>query len=218
VLNRDRSAIIDFLAKNVSRDDITIQLMSCEEIVRGNIVSKDAVIAYYYFDFSDAISLEVEGFMRALIRQFLEEILIPSSIEKQIDQCFQFGDRSLTKDEFVTVFKTIGILFSRIFIVLDGLDECKKETQATILSIIHEMSRAHTSLSFLLTSREEELISTSLKDHGHLKITADDNSADIDAFIEAAVKQNIESGSLVIDKSSLVLEVLSGLKQGANGM
>jgi len=197
---------------------VTVEVISSEEIVRENVTTQDAVIVYYYCDFSDAISLELGSFMRAIIRQLLEGIIIPSTVQKQIDTLFRSGDRDPTTEEFITIFKDIGKYIHRVFTVIDGLDECRKETQSNILLMTHGMARVHGCSKFIFTSREEEIITISLRDYQRLNISASNNSEDIDAFIEASVKCNIDSGKLVIDQPWLKLEVLSRLKEGAHGM
>lgn len=154
----------------------------------------------------------------ALIRQLLEGVVIPTTVEKQIDTLFRSGDRSPTIEEFAGLFDNISKNITKVTIVIDGLNECKQETQTIVLSMIHQIVQGYSNTKVLFTSREEDNILASLKGFPRLRISADHISNDIDGFIESTVEDYMESSKLAINQPLLKEEIVTKLKQGANGM
>jgi hypothetical protein len=211
--------LVDTLAKNIGEKDITIQYVTSQQIIAQSITSQETAITYYYCDFSDPESLEMCNILGGIIRQLLERIAIPHDIEQQIDRFYRLGTRTPTDNELVDILTSILKHFSKVFIFIDGHDECRKEEQSTILSIVHQLSQSHSpTVKILITSREEAIISTSLKGLLCLRITAESISCDIASFVEETVKSKIRSRALIIQDPSLESDIISALINGAQGM
>ena len=204
---------------DIGRKDITIQHFTSQDIIDKDITSQDAGITYYYCDFSDPKSLETRIILGTIIRQLLEGIAISGELEQQMDQLYRSDTRTVPDDELVALLFAVVKHFSKIYIFIDGLDECRKEEQITILSIVNQLAQStRPTVKILITSREEAAISTSLKGVPRLRVSADKNSADIAFFIEETVKSNIKSGALTIQDPSLEPDIISALRNGAKGM
>jgi hypothetical protein len=211
--------LIDKLAENLRWEDITIQHASSQHIISQNITSQETTIAYYYCDFSNPKSLESFNIIGGIIRQLLEQIVIPNDLEQQIDSFYRLGARTPTDDELISILPSVFKHFSKVFIFIDGLDECRKEEQATISSMAHKLSQSQFPvIKILITSREEAVISTSLIGLPRLRITAENVSTDIASFVEETIKYNIRSGTLVLQDPSLESDIISALINGAQGM
>ena len=207
------------LSMDIGRKDITIQYLTSQDIIDKDITSQDVGIAYYYCDFSDLKSLETRTILGTIIRQLLEGITISSDLEQQMDQFYRSNTRTIAADELVALLFAVARHFSKLYVFIDGLDECRKEEQITILSIVNQLAQStRPAVKTLIASREEAIISTSLKGFPRLRISADKNSADIAFFIKETVKANINSGALTIQDPSLESNIISALINGAKGM
>jgi hypothetical protein len=204
---------------NITGRDVIIPRFTSQDIIDNNIASQETAIGYYYCDFSDSKSLEAQSILGALIRQLLEDIIIPDDSEQKIDQLYRLSKRAVVDDELTSILYAVVRHFSKVYICIDGLDECEKDTQVTILSIVNQLTRSdHTAVKVIVTSREETLILKSLKGCSRLRISADKNSSDVTIFVEERVKSNIRSGVLTVRDSSLESEITSALINGADGM
>ena len=204
---------------DIGRKDITIQHFTSEDIIDKDITSQDAGIAYYYCDFSDPKSLETRIILGTIIKQLLDGINISSDLEQQMDQFYRSDTRTIADDELVALLFAVVRHFSKLYVFIDGLDECRKEEQITILSIVNRLARStRPAVKTLIASREEAIILTSLRGIPRLRISADKNSADIAFFVEETVRANINSGTLIIQDPSLESNIISALINGAKGM
>ena len=211
--------MIDSLAENIGENDITVPSIASQDIIAQNITSQEMTVTYYYCDFSDMESLEMSNILGSIIRQLLEKIIIPHNVGEQIDSFYKLGSRTPADNELVAILTSALEHFSKVFIFIDGLDECRKEVQSTILTIVRQLSLSQFPLlKILITSREEVVISTSLSGLPRLRISAENISDDIVSFIEETVKSNIETRALVIQDAALEAEIILALQKGAQGM
>jgi hypothetical protein len=207
------------LSMDIGKEDITIQHFTSQDIIDKDITSQDVGIAYYYCDFSDPKSLETRIILGTIIRQLLEGITISSDLEQQMDQFYRPDTRTAADDELVALLFAVVRHFSKLYVFIDGLDECRKEEQITILSIVNQLAQStRPAVKTLIASREEAIISTSSRGIPRLRISADRISADIAFFVEETVKANINSGALTIQDPSLESNIISALINGAKGM
>jgi hypothetical protein len=199
--------------------DITIQDFNSRDIVNKCVTSQKTGITYYYCDFSDRESLETRNILGTLIRELLEKITIPDDLEQQIDRFYRPSTRTASDDELISILCAVVEHFSKVYVCIDGLDECGKNEQVTIMSMVNNLAQHSCAVvKILLTSREEIIISTSLRGFPRLRVSADNNAFDIITFVEETVKSNIRSGALAIQDPSLESDIISELVNGARGM
>lgn len=107
----------------------------------------------------------------------------------------------------------------RLYIVLDGLDECKEETLRGIMDLLIDLVK-NTSLGVrvLLTCREESHIEKSIHDWPRIKLDEQASGDDIKAFVASSVRHRIDKGEMKISNLSLENEVITTLADKAHGM
>ena len=168
------------LSGETGRKDITIQEFTSQDIISKNITSQDTGIIFHYCDFSDPRSLETRNILGTIARQLLERINISGDLEQQMDQLYRRDTGAMTDDELAAILFAIIKHFSKVYLFLDGLDECREEVQTTVLSIVIQLSESiQPAVKIFISSRDEYLISKSLKKFPHIQISAENNSDDI---------------------------------------
>ncbi|KAL9096562.1 MAG: hypothetical protein Q9165_001049 [Trypethelium subeluteriae] len=215
----ERQDRVDELSTESGREDVTIPRFASEDVIMKDIRSQQIGLIYYYCDFSDPRSLELRNILGAIIRQLLEEINMSTNLEQQITKaCGQISE-AVMNDNLSAILFQVFECFPKVFLFIDGLDECKFEVQTAILSLLHELSQfSQPKVKIFVASRDEHTISKSLEDFPQLRVGAEHNSGDINYFIEETVKRKMESRLLMIRDVSLKSEIINTLTSQAHGM
>ena len=140
-------------------------------------------------------------------------------------------DSQPTCDELKTVFLAIAASgrFSRIFLVLDALDECaldqRKDLCEFILSIANTTSITNTNsgqgiVKLFVTSRKESDIERAFRQKSipTIEIEAAKVNTDIEAYIKAQIDLRLENHSLRLKNINLKNKILDALTAKAGGM
>lgn len=191
------------------------------DVVSGKTTRCQSVVIYHYCEFSDSQSLEPIIILGTLVRQLLETIVIPESLEKQIERCFSSRIRQATSEELFRLFEDAMVQFSNIYMLIDGIDECKNENIVLILSMFDRLLQRKKDTSIIKIihfSRHNDVISEFLNHHSRLEISAERISHDINIFIKETVRSKISSGDLEVSNESLENEIVTRLNDGAHGM
>ena len=101
-------------------------------------------------------------------------------------------------------------------IVVDGLDECGKDT-TTVVELLSSLSKSEiSSVQTLFLSRDEIEIRETLTDYNQLSIAAD--KGDLQLYVAAELGARLKSRRLHINNKSAREHILDRLVNGANGM
>lgn len=199
--------------------DITVQQTTSEDIIDGDINSQKLAIVYYYCDFSEHKSLQTSNILATIIKQLLTSVVIQDKIKEKLGLVYKPFSRVAAPEEALDILLMVIEHFSRVFIFIDGLDECMKEERSAILTAIHELRHTDRSkVHILITSQEAADIATTMEGSAHLHISAGTNSRDIASFVEGSIRSNIRAGNLVIQDPSLEKVIVTALVDGAQGM
>ncbi|KAI1091578.1 ankyrin [Rostrohypoxylon terebratum] len=107
-------------------------------------------------------------------------------------------------------------LFDRVFIVVDGIDECGQQVE-DVLERLCTLSEDSDNISMALLSRDEHNIRECLEnDFVCEKIAA--HTEDITEYVSAQIEKRVRIGKLHIDDLNLKGEIMQGLVDGAAGM
>lgn len=209
------------LAEKTLGKDITLPLASSQDIANGTITSHDLLIVYHYCEFSDPRTLQPTVILGTLIRQLLETVTIPEDLGQQIEQCYTPSTRQAMPEELFAVLKNALKRFSKAYVLIDGLDECKREDICLVLSMLEELLQSQPNPpppKVLIFSRDLDMIPRIVTSYARLEVSINKMSFDINSYIEETVKSKISCGDLNISDVSLEKEVIATLKEGAHGM
>lgn len=107
-------------------------------------------------------------------------------------------------------------LFDRVFLVVDGLDECGEQVEE-VLDRLCTLSEESDNISTALLSRDEQHIRNRLEDDFICEKVAA-HTEDITEYVTAQLEKRIRIGKLRIDDLNLKGEIMQGLVDGAAGM
>lgn len=117
-------------------------------------------VVYFYFDFSDNKKQAVAGLMKSIIYQLISgEEVIPDSAADLYGKCKGLTEPNL--DELFAVIIAEVSRTDRTFVLLDALDECRKDERPFFFETFVQSSLP-TNLSLLITSRKESDIEAAL--------------------------------------------------------
>jgi len=192
-----RSSVIDFLKSSTTKQGSTV--------------------IYYYCDYSQVKTLEPPNIIGTLIKKLLYNVDIPTNVEQEIDNAFRQPSRGPEVEDLQSVLDLVVMLFPKVYIVIDGLDECRKEDQALVLSAMKRLAPITTTKLFI-SSREDDLIKKALSGCPQIDFSAANVGRDIESFVEGTVKSKLQSRELAISNPCLEQEIISALVDGASGM
>ena len=211
-----RSYLVDELSKDAVRKGFMIEPLSSQRVIKGVINAHERIVVYYYCDSSDPRSLKLENILGTIVRQLLETIVISEVVEKQIEGYFGPHARIATEEELFTLLLVVVKSFSKIYILIDGLDECNKDDINKILPMFSQLLRStRPLLKIALFSREENNIANAFENYPRVRVSSDRISLDLSSFINETVESKIIYGQLCISEPSLKAEVIKALTNGA---
>lgn len=124
----------------------------------------------------------------------------------------------LKTSRLVEVLHDICEVFSRVYLIVDGLDECGDHTDETVRSMLRvSLATANKNINVALLSRDELMIRKMLEDHfDWIEIEA--HTHDIQLYVASELAQLIEEKRLRLKDPSLKDEIVVRLVEGAKGM
>jgi hypothetical protein len=106
----------------------------------------------------------------------------------------------------------VGTAFSKVFIVIDALDECTERDNTRIIDAIRSLKEAH----IMVTSRRLPQIELICKEWPQVEITA--NIQDILQYLEAHIEDEGELVNVVQENPEMRKMVITTIAQKSQGM
>ncbi|KAI9788101.1 MAG: hypothetical protein M1816_007233 [Peltula sp. TS41687] len=188
----------------------------------ASVVEANGVLTYFYCDYLNADTLKATNIIGSLIKQLLLSTEITASIEERIKECFShFESEDVVPDlsELEDLLKMVMKAFGRVFLAIDGLDECDPMEQRQIACVLKTLTQlSQPTAKLLVCSRQEVEIAKAFENGPRLRLTGQLNMDDISQYVEDTVTLRIDSGDLVIGDQSMKSEIIQTLAQGAKGM
>lgn len=176
-------------------------------------------VIYYYYDYADQRTLQLDRILGTLLKQLLFNHQIPEQIESQLLQTYSGGTQSPAEKALSDIFYSSVALRSDICIVLDGLDECEKSVWQNMMKIFKALATMdRCNVKVFLTCVEEGPVAHHLQDAPCVQLSPTATSQDIRAFVTSSVRSKIEDRDLRIRNPKLEQDIVSQLVSRANGM
>ncbi|KAH7120294.1 ankyrin repeat-containing domain protein [Dactylonectria estremocensis] len=181
--------------------------------------SNDSTAACFAFcDYKDAKSHQPENILSAIAVQLGQQK------EQAFDLLEEYFDELNPKNQLqkqprlgplLMLVKDMANKFEKVYIMVDGLDECGENISSMVESLNSLAETSH--ISTALFSRKEEEIRDILEDQ-YDQIEIDAHTEDLEAYIVAQMSQRKVLKKLEVTNPSLYEEIFHTLLQGARGM
>lgn len=175
------------------------------------------IVCYYYFDYADAKSLDLIYLFGSLMKQVV--IHMPLDVfDDSFDSPIEDWTSAPLEDQKSIIIRLLQN-FTKVIIILDGLDELTRDGQAVALELVDHLLQLSTpTLKLLITSRiEEQLIRRRLQPYNCFELSTAQIQNDILLYVEetleAAASENPRLKNLKLRQ-----DVRDALVKGANGM
>jgi len=202
----------------------TGKLGSGKSVLLANIVDdlsltterKRPLVAYFFCRHDVPESLQARTIIGSLVRQLLRTATDLSVLAKSCGSTHTSGD---TKEVLKLLFQGFSSN-TKVYFVLDGLDECENEEREMLVQAIRKIQEKLKVL--VCTSFREEpnngLQSITNQLLATRVVSIPDDNPDIEAFIEADLERCLRQEHLIIGDPALILDIQDALSKGSQGM
>lgn len=199
------------------------KLGSGKTVLAANVVddlalSGDGTVCYFFISHDISNSCQSRTILRSLCRQLLLRHMDDDAMDALCAQDNPILDDDAILDLLISLIK----LDRRVFLILDGLDDCDDKETRKIVSDLHGMIWSTTNGVLLvfasLRSQTDDMHSKyrGLDPQQVLRIT--EENPDISSFIDSELAARIESDQFVFGDPTIVVAIRDALLQGAHGM
>ncbi|KAM0518192.1 hypothetical protein ACHAPE_004600 [Trichoderma viride] len=173
-------------------------------------------IAYNYYNFKRQDQQTVEKFMASLLRQLcFSQSPLPGAVKSLYDKhTDKKGDKNTqpSLEEIVGAIESVVKTFSRVFIAIDALDECRVQERPLFLSKLFKV-QAETNVNILATSRPILQIEKMFQGCISLDVVA--SRSDIYKYVDGHMSI---LPNFVHDNANLKEQIKEGIANIAQGM
>ena len=172
-----------------------------------------------FIDKRDPRTLDSTSLVANLLKQLCWELHTqrlppPDSLLKFFIEGKDRGNK-LSFEEAKKFFHETASYFRKIYLVVDGLDECPEESLKHVVDILHGLgSSSKPIFKVLVMSRVSNEVRLGLKAHHHLKMTPTMNQGDINSFLHAIIGERGERPR----NQDLRMQVVRKLASRSDGM
>jgi uncharacterized protein YPO0396 len=148
--------------------------------------SDDSVaITYMYLNYKEQKEQSVPNLMASLLKQMVQDRHETSNSVKTLYSYHQDRSTRPTLDELTEALKTEIEAYSKVFILVDALDECEHPTtRARLLRTLQALTMAGT-VQLMVTSRDLPTIAREFRHTKRLDIIANDQ--DVRRYLEGQI-------------------------------
>ncbi|CZR70019.1 uncharacterized protein PAC_19920 [Phialocephala subalpina] len=203
VLNRwqEGTARKFFIADHVSGSTII-------DYLETKYQASDIPIAFLYFDYKKENEQVIEDLLLSIIRQITQsQEVIPLEVQKMYEDHKRRGTRPRLV-ECSNVLHLVAAKLSRLYLVIDALDECK-DADGTRAKLVSELQRLPASAHMLVTSRFTSDLEQSFSQNILLEIRARDE--DITTYLRSRMIQEARLSKHLQAEPGLSDEIIAAI-------
>ncbi|KAF4974626.1 hypothetical protein FZEAL_8485 [Fusarium zealandicum] len=162
--------------------DDMIGLMASDDINEG--------LAYFYCDRNQEDRQQPMRVLQSIVRQLATQHTKTTIMSIVLDVYNEhkkeaFALSEITMQDCRRLLTEMLAVYSQTTIVIDGLDECNKETRHELLDILDELlSSSSHPIKIFIASRNDGDLKARYQEGRHLEIQATDNQGDIEQFVQ----------------------------------
>lgn len=177
----------------------------------------DHLITFFFVQFDDRLSIKAEIIVKSILRQALDQ----SGLTDKLEEVLGEAQVSLAGvEKLLDVFRHLVVSLRRLYILIDGLDECEKPERGELLKILSSLAALGSNIRIFLSGRDSVSaeVERRFPSRHNVFVSSSLTRPDIDKYIDGAVQDKLESEELVVRDATLVQEIKMALREGAEGM
>lgn len=169
-------------------------------------------VVYFYCDSSDSRKQSLLSILSTLLAQVVHCLPSrPAQLYSRYMESRTYGRNRITiADKPLSLLKSLTAMVKRLFIVIDGIDECLNANEVTLslMSLSHESE----GIRLLCFSRDIPGVRSAFGSVAHVELTTSNLEEDISIYVKTQISR------LPIDDPCLRDEIVARLSQDAGGM
>ena len=207
-----------FLCFGIPGSGKTVLCSSLVEEMKPSYSKLPMALCFYYCDYSDHASLDMSNLLGSIVKQLLARLPL-ANLDDQVLQTFGEEGSKPSDERLINLLLNVLAHFTKLFLVLDGIDELTKDGQLFIAEMVKLLLLSQTTVKIFITSRREEVTIRKMFDmYPHINMSAAYLHADISSYVNHSVQSRIESSDLVVQNPGLKQEIIDALIEGAKDM
>ncbi|KAF3291522.1 hypothetical protein TWF970_000736 [Orbilia oligospora] len=167
-------------------------------------------IAFIYCNFKRKTEQNLDSLLASLLKQLAQsQNFLPENVKKLYDQHSAKRTRP-SLDDIVATLKSVASLYSRVFIIVDALDECQASDncRAKLLTKLFQLY-AKCGTNIFATSRFIPEITDRFRDSMRLEILAHDD--DVRSYLDGQISQS-EKAILLKHREDITTRITEGVR------
>lgn len=160
-----------------------------------------------YKDRQPAVNL-----LSSLTKQLLQQIPALSHRIKSIFEDHNGRQDQPGLNEYHDILQSVSHQFSKVFLIVDALDECDKNEAKNLIKILSKVS----SLRLLIFSRDVPNVKHQFSDCPQLEVQASER--DIESYLDAHVQEESELSELIQEDPTLYDKIRATIVEKSRGM
>ncbi|KAJ7577665.1 hypothetical protein C8J56DRAFT_1113066 [Mycena floridula] len=181
-----------------------------------SVLSQDVAVTCIFFDYNTSSSHSIANIFGGVIRQlFINCSYIPDPLEL-LRTSFQSGaSRPTSLSAMVEALQGQIQLYSRVYLVVDALDECSINIRDDFVSKIRSLTKSG-HLNVLITSRHISAIAKEFTNETRIDLRVHDD--DVLSYINYRINQESRLKTMIKRDATLEREIVTQVTQKSAGM
>ena len=173
---------------------------------------KRVAVAVIYLKYNDP-QQTLNNILASVLRQLVEEQeVIPDFLQSAYEHHCD-NNASPTLQSIKDILKAIVLLYAKVFMIVDGLDECSEDIRWALTEQLRDMPGT---VYVMITSRVLDSIREELEDFVQMEIKA--HKSDIELFIDRQIRKNRNLRKIVQKNPAMRQDIKEGVVKTAENM
>ncbi|KAJ5093645.1 hypothetical protein N7456_009506 [Penicillium angulare] len=180
----------------------------------------DIFVSFFFVRFDDHESLKSENILKSILWQALDKTGLPDWVDILLEAAQ--GILSYELENLVKMLDMVAKSLKRLYIIIDGLDECQKRERDDLLNALTSLLsvKPDPNIRVFLSGRESvsREVERSFPELKRVSMNCQIAQSNISTYIEGAIKGKLHSEDLVVGNKDLIEEIKEALRNGADGI
>ena len=177
-------------------------------------ITTSATVSYFFCRHDEAKSLETRTIIGSIAKQLFDHVM-----PEIIDAIAEMRPEKIDTNQILDYIEELLPSNSqKYFFIIDGMDECEEKERRLLLQCLKHLLVSRNVFQIYCSSRPDVFRWAHTLLEPRWNVSMSQTSSDIEEYINNALVEHLESGSLSIGNSEIILTIQDTLLQNAHGM